>query len=81
MNAELAQRINSYLAGSCNSEHDAAEQFDVTEDEVLQAVSDFEEIERCTTCSWWCELDELVLQSDEYTCLDCKEDSLDEETE
>jgi hypothetical protein len=67
---KLAGEIAYYLNGSCQSEDDAAETFNVTTDEVLEAAT-IGEIERCGLCGWW---DESSNFNSNGNCLDCEPD-------
>lgn len=69
---EQKQEISDTANGTSLSECGLAEIFDCTDDEVLDAIVEINEIERCTTCDWWCELHELELINDEHTCEDCR---------
>lgn len=70
MDTKLAADIAYYLNGSSHSEHDAAEAFSVTVDEVLEAAK-IGEVERCGICDWW---DESSNFNSNGNCLDCEPD-------
>lgn len=65
---DISDEIYQYLLGSCKSEFDAAEAFGVDAESILSITSQLD-IERCETCSWWCETGEL---DEENNCEDCR---------
>lgn len=67
----MIDEIIEYLRGTCKSESEAADAFGISEDEVLDAVVNTDEIERCDGCSWWYEKEELVEVDAENLCNDC----------
>lgn len=67
MKQELLDEIYGYAQGSCKSEHEIADAFDISVDEVFKAMSTLE-LEWCATCGWICEFCEF---SDGDTCDDC----------
>lgn len=72
------EEISAYMLGTCKSESEAAEAFDVTEDDVLEAVVEGE-VDRCATCAWWFETHELhVDDSGELACDGCDDNEEDE---
>jgi hypothetical protein len=71
MNAELAKRIADLAEGTCKSESELADKFEVDEDQVIEACLDFG-IERCMGCGWWCESGELEEVDNEFYCGDCR---------
>jgi hypothetical protein len=70
LDTKLAAEIANYTNGACHSEHEVAETFGVTTDEVLEAAQ-IGEIERCGICSWW---DESSNFNSNGNCLDCEPD-------
>jgi hypothetical protein len=70
MDAKLAADIAYYLNGSSHTEHEAAEAFGVTDEDVLRAAATGE-IERCGICDWW---DESSNFNSNGNCLDCEAD-------
>ena len=72
----VAQEVGGLLAGSCQPAYVAADEFDLTEDQVNQIMSDAG-YELCETCGWWCGEDEIDVVDDEYVCADCRQDEED----
>jgi hypothetical protein len=69
---EQKQKISEAVAGTCMGEHEMADEFDCDYDDILDAIVEIGEVERCTTCGWWCEIHELELVNDEHTCQECQ---------
>ena len=57
------------ITGTCLSEQQIAQRYEVDEEEFLDRVNDYE-VERCDACGWWSEINEL---DDELVCDDCRE--------
>jgi len=69
---EIAQDICEYTRGTCKSEGEIAQAFDLTEDEVLSVLADAG-IEVCEVCGWWVAEDELAESDFQIICLECAE--------
>lgn len=65
---KIADQINDYLLGTCNTEFDAAEAFGVESEKILDIVENLD-IELCEVCSWWCETHEI---DSDGICGDCR---------
>lgn len=63
------KEISDFALGTCLGEGEIAEHFDVTGGQVLEAIVDVGEIERCDSCSWWVEANEI---DDDQNCEDCQ---------
>lgn len=64
--------ITAALEGTCMPLGDLADEWDVPEEALLEAIAEAGEVELCTTCGWWCASDELEIIDDEHTCEDCR---------
>lgn len=69
---EQQHEIVEYLNGTVKTESDAAQQFNVTEEDVMEAITTLDMIENCVACGAWCEICEMSEDTDEPTCLSCE---------
>jgi len=70
-------KVVEYLEGTCKGAYEAAEAFNIDEDEVNELIAD--DIFLCATCGWWCEMGEAREgPQGEDVCGDCSEDDDDE---
>jgi hypothetical protein len=67
-----AEDVKSYLLGSCNSEGNAEQVFDLSYEEVLDLIIEAE-IECCSICGWWHEAFEMEDVDSELICQECLE--------
>lgn len=70
VDAFTRDEVEAFLAGSCKTAYEAAEAFGLDEDHVGAIMTDCGH-ERCETCGWWCEDDEIDIVDDEYICAGC----------
>ncbi len=69
---DVMNKIEERLQGTCDDVDDAAEEFGVGPIDVLEALGSRGNIEKCTACSWWCEIGEMgENSSSEPVCSDC----------
>lgn len=68
MDIKLANKIADFANGTCHSESELAEIFNVTEDEIAKA-AEISQIERCQQCDWW---DESGAIDEDGICDDCR---------
>jgi len=68
-----ATDVADYALGTCNSEAEIAEHFDIEEEDVIDLLLDAN-VERCPGCDWWHEAGELVNDDGELVgCDQCRE--------
>ena len=75
----FSKQVADYALGTCRSNAEIADRFDLDIDEVEEVLLDAN-IERCSLCGWWYESGELTPDEDteEYSddlvglCQDCR---------
>jgi hypothetical protein len=73
----LGVRVGEDLSGTCNSQSQMLERYNLSEDVLLNKsfCAGFDTtVECCATCDWWCEPSDL---DDDGNCYSCAEDDGD----
>lgn len=75
LSEEKKQEIMAYLQGSCNSASDAAYNFDVEEEDVINIILENDH-DWCIECGWFFEDSELkAVNGSDLNCRDCCENN------
>lgn len=77
---EQLREMSDDINGTCKSVSDILQMNDVPdggeeEDQFNQYLQDVAEVQLCSTCDWWCEMDELEEDDSTggYICQNCRE--------
>lgn len=64
-------QVIEYLQGTCMSIAECAASLGLDEDYVDHCVTTNQEIELCSRCGWWYELNDMHELDGEQVCVDC----------